>query len=117
MQGFTIAVGLPIEFWLKSVYLDCNQRFYRFFVEKVTLIIYKPGLMPNERICESDDNGFDNSDWCNNEKFVDSSLSAVETRFSVAHSVPKNECWLMTNLSKLVQTIYSLAYIGIDLRT
>ena len=49
--------------------------------------LYVPGLMPNDRICESDDNGFDNSDWCNNEKFDDSSLSAVEMRFSVVCSI------------------------------
>ena len=45
--------------------------------------------MPNDRICESDDNGFDNSDWCNNEKFDDSSLSAVDTMFSAVYSVNK----------------------------
>ena len=45
--------------------------------------------MPNDKICESDDNGFDNSDWCNNEKFDDSSLSAVDTMFSAVYSVNK----------------------------
>ena len=46
--------------------------------------------MPNDKMCESDDNGFDNSDWCNNEKFDDSSLSAVEIMFSVVHSIKDN---------------------------
>ena len=46
--------------------------------------------MPNDKMCESDDNGFDNSDWCSNEKFDDSSLSAVEIMFSVVHSIKDN---------------------------